>query len=175
MRKITETDYLIDIEEDFPKREYFDTNRYNGGWVKEITGINKTKSNGYSLIGPFVENGKEGSYRVTNNKLYLDCNIAGSRKRHDKQYTLFTIKDGKLIILHDESMEKKENKNWAINMWPSIESHLNNMQKIDKDKFFGFTDTELINELSSRGYDVSALKDLRGTTDKFRNIELDNA
>lgn len=173
MRKITETDYLIDIKEDFPERENFDTDRYNGGWAKEITGINKKKSNGYSLIGDFLDNGKEGAYRVSEGKLYLDCNIDGSRKNQKKEYTLFTILNNKLIILDDEA---KENKNWAIDMWPAIEKHFNSAQKIEKDRFFGFTDNDLLKELSKRGYDVSLIKDARNiecSSNRFGNIELE--
>jgi hypothetical protein len=40
MKKITSTDFLINVCEDLPKHEdHGEKDRYNGGWVKEITGI----------------------------------------------------------------------------------------------------------------------------------------
>lgn len=116
MRKLTETDYMVDSNE---LANDFDGDRYNGGWAKEITGLDKTKSNGYSLQGDFVAGGKSGNYRVTEGCLYLDCDIQGSRKNQRNEYTLFTIAAGEIKIL--ATINGDRTKTWAIDLWDTID------------------------------------------------------
>ena len=61
-------------------------NRYNGGWVKTITGIDKDYSNGYSLNGEFVANKRVTNVNLEEDTLYLDCSIGGSRKNQEKDF-----------------------------------------------------------------------------------------
>lgn len=182
MKKITDTDFIINLLEKLP--DGLDTTRYNGGWVKEITGINKEKSNGYSLIGDFLDGGKEAIVRCTIGKLYLDCGIGGSRKNQENEYTLFTIKDDEILILKKVS----KGKTWAIDLWPEIEKCLGE-QPQQKDiaiiiaekrateiALKELSSDSLITELQNRGYDVSSLLkniNLEKEIPVYRNIEME--
>lgn len=89
--------------------------RYNGGWTKTVTGLDKSKDNGYSLIGEFVK-----SEQLANQApgLYVDCDIAGSRKNQAKQYQLFELKpDGTAQYL-----AYSRGFDWAVKLWPAIDS-----------------------------------------------------
>jgi hypothetical protein len=99
--------------------------RYNGGWTKTVTGLDKSKTNGYSIEGEFVKNGDQ---YYEEGKLYIDKGVGGSRKNHKNTYTLFTFDDqGSVIVIKViEDCEWVKNKsNWAIQLWPSIEEFLN--------------------------------------------------
>ena len=97
-----------------------DTTRYNGGWIKYIDRIDKTKNNGYSLVGAFKRSTGLDNYHP--GKLYLDCGIGGSRNHPSESYTLFRVEaDGTCTIL-----QKIENggQDWAMQLWPTIEANL---------------------------------------------------
>jgi len=116
--------------------------RYNGGWSKQITGLDKTKNNGYSLIGDF-KTIHEG-LNSFNDGLYLDVDKGGSRKNHTNNVTLFSIHGSNLKIL------KKINdagRDWAIQLWPVIEEEL----ACKKNPLATFSNDELIEELKRRG------------------------
>jgi Zn-finger nucleic acid-binding protein len=102
--------------------------RYNGGWFKKITGIDKTHTSGYSLKGEFL---KDRPVWLKPGDLILDCSIAGSRKHQTKAYHLMQVqKDGTLKELyHDPPEYPYHNKEWAVNMWDVIEKHLKNKSK----------------------------------------------
>ena len=92
--------------------------RYNGGWAKTVTGLDKSRTNGYSILGDFLDIDapqywKEGT-------LILDCDIYGSRKHPEKTYRLFRYENGKLSLLTEES----DTKDWAVRMWPLIEEYM---------------------------------------------------
>ena len=92
--------------------------RYNGGWAKTVKGLDKSKTNGYSILGDFVDIDapqywKEGT-------IILDCDIYGSRKHPEKTYRLFQYQDGKLHLLTFVG----DTKDWAVRMWPLIEEYL---------------------------------------------------
>lgn len=93
--------------------------RYNGGWTKTITGLDKTKTNGYSLQGDFIK-AKQAAY-YENGTIFLDCDIDGSRKNQERNYRLFLLKSGKLTLL-DELPDG--DMNWALEFWEIIESTL---------------------------------------------------
>lgn len=99
-----------------------DYTRYNGGWVKAVTGIDKRQKGGYSLEGGFAD--KEGSYtKVRPGRLYVDCSIGGSRNNQSKNYTLFTTnKDGTVEVIAETSHEDGE---WALNLHDAIEKFWN--------------------------------------------------
>lgn len=182
MKKITDTDFIIELLENPPTG--IDTTRYNGGWVKKIIGINKEKSNGYSLIGDFIDGGKEAIVRCTIGRLYLDCGIGGSRKNQEKEYTLFTIKDDKILILKKIS----ECKTWAIDLWPEIEKFLGEQpqqkdiaiiiaeKKATETALKELSSDSIITELQNRGYDISSLLkniNLENEIPVYRNIEME--
>lgn len=105
--------------------------RYNGGWVKEVTGLDKSTMNGFSIEGSFISP-TGGFHDIRSEKLYIDCSIDGSRKNQEKQYTLFTFDAaGKYVPLYvheyDWSGSEKE-RGWAMAMWPHIEKHLGGKQ-----------------------------------------------
>ena len=92
--------------------------RYNGGWAKTVTGLDKSRTNGYSILGDFLDIDapqywKEGT-------VILDCDIHGSRKHHKKTYRLFQYQDGKLHLLTYVG----DTKDWAVRLWPTIEEAL---------------------------------------------------
>lgn len=91
--------------------------RYNGGWYKRIDGLDRTKTNGYSLLGEFV---RLPTYFFPGD-LLLDCSIGGSRKHHEKWYNLLRVnEDGTLTHLKTVHHSKE----WAINLWEVIEENL---------------------------------------------------
>lgn len=91
--------------------------RYNGGWMKTITKINKEKTDGYSLIGEFIN----GPIWIKPHSLLLDCGIGGSRKNQEKFYKLFTVdENGNEIKIADID----EGRDWAIKCWSFIEEYL---------------------------------------------------
>ena len=92
--------------------------RYNGGWAKTVKGLDKSKTNGYSILGDiedidFPQCWKEGT-------IILDCDIHGSRKHPEKTYRLFRYENGKLSLLAQEG----DTKDWAVRLWPAIEEAL---------------------------------------------------
>ena len=95
-----------------------DFTRYNGGWVKSVTKLDKRQTNGYSLVGDFL---KEGLQWLSPG-VYLDCSIGGSRKHPAKTYTVFLLKP-------DGSVEKlgsvEQCRDWAVRLWDIIEDGLN--------------------------------------------------
>lgn len=96
--------------------------RYNGGWTKTVTALDKSKDNGYSLIGNFVQ--RTDSIAHQSPGLYLDCDIGGSRKNQIKFYTLFVLNvDGSTDLLKTF----KHTPDWAVKCWPEIETYFANI------------------------------------------------
>lgn len=95
--------------------------RYNGGWVKTITGLDKDYNNGYSLNGEFVANKRVKNVNLEKNILYLDCSIGGSRKHPEKDYHLFKLVDGEIEII--QTIEDGQ-ADWAVQLWENIEQEL---------------------------------------------------
>ena len=97
--------------------------RYNGGWVKRVTKLDKRQTNGYSLVGDFLKAGMQW----VSPGVYLDCSIAGSRKHPDKHYTLFRLqRDGTV-----ENVAEVENRrDWAVKLWPAIETALADVKAV---------------------------------------------
>jgi hypothetical protein len=92
--------------------------RYNGGWCKTVTSLDKTKNNGYSIIGDFV---KAELLQVQKPGLYLDCDIDGSRNHQKKNYTLFRYDGVNVEII---TILENGGADWAIQLWPAIENAL---------------------------------------------------
>ncbi len=98
--------------------------RYNGGWTKRVEGLDKGKTNGYSILGDFTPVGM----RWIEPGVYLDCNIGGSRNNQAKEYRLFTVeRDGSLNAWQhpDGSWDLSETRSrplrdWAVHLWPLI-------------------------------------------------------
>ena len=95
--------------------------RYNGGWLKTITKIDKDYQNGYSLVGKFLPL-SSGKINLHENELYLDCSIGGSRKHQEKSYHLFKIVGREIVIIQTIECAGRD---WAVSLWDSIEEELN--------------------------------------------------
>lgn len=92
--------------------------RYNGGWTKIVTGLDKSVTSERSILGDFTTSGRKDWYST--NALYLDCGISGSRKSPAPYYHLFKIDEkGKITIIQASSGE-----DWAIELWEAIEQNL---------------------------------------------------
>lgn len=92
--------------------------RYNGGWTKSVTSLNKEVTNGFSIIGDFMPKDKKEWYYT--NCLYLDCGIGGSRKNQSKYYCLFIVlENGEFEII-----ATSKGKDWATDLWEAIEAYL---------------------------------------------------
>ena len=95
-----------------------DISRYNGGWAKTVKGLDKSRTNGYSILGDFVDIDAPQYWK--DGTIILDCDIHGSRKHPKKTYRLFCYLDGKLSLLAQEG----DTKDWAVRLWPAIEDAL---------------------------------------------------
>ena len=120
---------LMDLDKEV--RNLFDSPanwRYNGGWTKRVEGLDKDKTNGYSILGDFAPVGM----RWIEPGVYLDCNIGGSRNNQAKEYRLITVeRDGSLNAWQhpNGSWDLSETRSrplrdWAVRLWPLIEQAL---------------------------------------------------
>ena len=94
--------------------------RSEGGWLKTIEDLDKSVSNGYSLVGDFVKSGDfEEDY---SDGLYLDCNKEkGKKKKAQNDYRLFRLENGQLRLL---DMIIDGQVSWASEFWDTIEEEL---------------------------------------------------
>ena len=92
--------------------------RYNGGWAKTVRGLDKSKTNGYSILGDFVDIDAPQYWK--DGTIILDCDVHGSRKHPKKTYRLFRYENGKLSLLSQVG----DTKDWAVKLWPIIEEAL---------------------------------------------------
>ncbi len=98
-----------------------------GGWLKTVEGLDKSVTNGYSIIGDFI---KAGDYKEEiPNGLYLDCNKEGKKSKPKQDLRLLRLQDGDLTLL-DQVYDGK--KNWAVDLWDSIGEELNANYKQDE-------------------------------------------
>ena len=95
-----------------------DISRYNGGWAKTVKGLDKSRTNGYSILGDFVD--IDASQYWKDGTIILDCDIHGSRKHPEKTYRLFRYENGKLSLLSQVG----DTKDWAVKLWPIIEGDI---------------------------------------------------
>lgn len=128
--------------------------RYNGGWIKSITGLDKNYKNGFSLVGDFLPV-SSGNIDLEENVLYIDCSIDGSRKNWERNYHLFKIVEGKIHTI--QSIEDG-GKDWATSLWKTIENELDLIESpVDEiirkiDKLNGEQVSELLVRMRENGY-----------------------
>ena len=129
--------------------------RATGGWVKTVRGLDKSVTNGYSLVGEFVNAGDyESEY---SDGLYLDCNKEGKKSKPKQDFRLFRLKNGKLTLI-DEVYDGK--KNWAVEFWDSVGEELNpNYKENEVDKIMTLI-------LDKTGKNVKLLKMLQKELDQ---------
>lgn len=93
--------------------------RYNGGWLKTVTGLDKSVTNGFSILGKFV---KAGDYKVDYKPgLYLDCSKDGSRKNQEWNYHLFRLDEDGFHLL--QTVEDG-GRHFACEFWEKIDEEL---------------------------------------------------
>ena len=124
--------------------------RATGGWVKTVTGLDKSVLNGYSLVGEFV---KAGDYKTEfSDGLYLDFNKEGKKSKPKQDFRLFRLKNGKLTLI-DEVYDAK--KNWAVELWDSVSEEIDpNYRENEVDRLMTLI-------LDKTGKDVKLLKKLQ--------------
>lgn len=122
--------------------EEISVSRYNGGWTKTVTGLDKTKNNGYSILGEFTTIHK--GMNQLQDGLYLDNNKDGSRKNQTSNYTLFSVKGDSLAIV-----KKVEDggRDWALHLWEEIEKYFGEAES----PLAKYTDEEILAEAKRRG------------------------
>ncbi len=124
-----------------------DSYQRRGGWTKTITGLDKTKTNGFSLQGSFM-NGPEW---VPVGGLILGCSHQGSynKPKNDTRYFLCQIQnDGSLIRI----VRVTDQKSWATDLWPSIEKALASIQIAEApNPLAEFSNEEILMEIHRRG------------------------
>jgi len=87
---------------------------YNGYWAKTISGLDKTKTNGYSLLGTFVKN----LVSLPLNVPLVLCGIGGSRKNQIKRYSLLYFDGEKLVVVMNDYRER----DYAIRCWDLVDT-----------------------------------------------------
>lgn len=118
-------------------------NFYNGGWVKEVTGVDTSKSNGYAFEGDFVNYAAKGSQVECGDGLYLVCSIEGSRKNQRKEVAAYRITG--------EQVEKVTDwvtgNDWALKLRAEVAELLGDKPN----PLAGYSTEELLAEIRSRG------------------------
>lgn len=160
---------IFSMQEKFEENDYF-WSRYNGGWIKLVTGLDKSKKNGFSLVGDFVDAGKtKNDYEAG---LYINCNIDGSRKNQEKIIQLLKLnEDGTLELLKEE---KNLGRTWAVEFWDLIEENLeeevklsvNEILNLIKDNLNDNQVDELFNKLNKTNNSP-----VKVTTSSFSKVE----
>ena len=130
---------IINVNDKIP---LFD--RYNGGWIKTVYRVDKDYKNGYSLVGDFLPV-SSGNIDLSEDTLYLDCSISGSRKHPERDYTLFKIIDGEVFIIKEI---ENGGRDWAMSLWETVEKELDcvdpyeslkkKLEKMDYKEFLKF-------------------------------------
>ena len=124
--------------------------RATGGWLKTVTGLDKSVLNGYSLVGEFV---KSGDYKSEySDGLYLDCNKEGKKSNPKQDFRLLRLKNGKLTLI-DQVYDAK--KNWAVEFWDIVAEEIDpSHQEKEVDKIMSLI-------LDKTGKNVKLLKELQ--------------
>ena len=125
------------IEDDTGDYEF-----YNGGWVKEVTGVDKSKSNGYAFEGRFVN--PINGLSECEDGLYIVCSIEGSRRRHKKCVAVFEIKDEEVT----KAIDWVEGNDWALQIRDRVAELLDQPKESPLAKY---STEELLEELKRRG------------------------
>ena len=94
--------------------------RTRGGWMKQVEGLDKSQSNGYSFIGDrFI---KVGNFKSSiMNGLYLDQSTSLVDNRKVFTMNLFDIQDGEVTLL--KTVPKTNG--WALELWDEVEKYFN--------------------------------------------------
>ena len=126
-------------------------NFYNGGWVKEVTGVDTSKSNGYCFEGDFVSGANKGLVECGDG-YYIVCSVEGSRKNQYKDVAMFQIAGDKV----EKIIDWVTGNDWALKIRDRVAEllYLNFEDETEKNLLSGIFDEDLIAELKKRGYKV---------------------
>ena len=131
--------------------------RYNGGWIKSVEQIDKSKTNGYSLVGEFCKSGLQWM----SPGVYLDCSIGGSRKNQRYVYTVFALReDGTTVAYNDDAIAVEgRGGDWAVRLWPVIERALRDVGGTDERAALLARRAELVAELERIDEQIHAMEE----------------
>lgn len=92
----------------------------SGNWCKFVEGIDKTRSDGYSIEGNFVSQVSQLKYQKTG--LYIHCQKKGGKKGQQKRlYILFVLQpNGEVEVITEFQTSSTD---WAVQIWPEIEAY----------------------------------------------------
>jgi len=131
--------------------------RYNGGWIKTIEQIDKSKTNGYSLVGEFLKSGLQWM----SPGVYLDCSKGGSRKNQTSIYTVLALReDGSVVAYNDDTIvEEGRGGDWAVRLWPVVERALGEVGGTDERAALLARRAELVAELERIDEQIHAMEE----------------
>lgn len=121
--------------------------RYNGGWLKTVTGLDKSVTNGFSILGKFVDAGDFlEDYKPG---LYLDCSKDGSRKHQEWNYHLFRVDERGFTLI---KVLEDAGRHFAVEFWEPIEQELHGKQEVKAEDIVAALykkyDVELVKEVA---------------------------
>ncbi len=92
----------------------------SGHWCKLVEGIDKTRSDGYSIEGNFVSQVSQLKYQQPG--LYIHCQKKGGKKGQQKRlYLLFVLQPhGQVEVITEFQTSSTD---WAAQVWPEIEAY----------------------------------------------------
>jgi len=117
---------------------------YNGGWVKKVKRVDKSKTNGYAFEGTFI-NPIDGLSECRDG-IYIVCSIEGSRKHQKKCVAVFRIKDDKVTKVIDWV----EGGDWALKIRDRVAELLGQ----EENPLEKYSTEELLAELQRRGIQI---------------------
>ena len=114
---------LVNIRQSFLNAAGFwesNLSEKSGNWCKFVEGIDKTRSDGYSIAGDFVSQYAQVKYQQPG--LYLHCQKKGGKPGQQKRlYTLFILQpDGQVQVITEFQNSSKD---WAVEVWPEIDAY----------------------------------------------------
>ncbi|MGL5081026.1 MAG: hypothetical protein ACRC8A_06015 [Microcoleaceae cyanobacterium] len=91
-----------------------------GNWCKWVEGLDKNQTDGYSILGNFVNQVDQLVYQPFG--LYLHCEKKKQKQGiSERLYTLFVLEpDGTVKVLNEL---KTASKDWAVQLWPEIDAY----------------------------------------------------
>ncbi|MEL0588301.1 MAG: hypothetical protein U1V55_20970 [Planktothrix rubescens PR222] len=114
---------LINLREAFFHAPGFWQSRFlikTGNWCKSVDGLDKSRTDGYSILGGFVNQCDQLSTQQPG--LYLFCEKKKQKQNvTERLYTLFILEpDGSVEVLNEL---KTASKDWGVQLWPEIDAY----------------------------------------------------
>ena len=114
---------LVNLKQAFFNASGFWETRFTlkpGNWCKYVESIDKERTDGYSIIGPFVSQLDQLTQQHPG--LYLYCEKKKQKQGiSERLYTLFVLEyDGIIQVLQEI---KTASKDWAVQLWVDIDAY----------------------------------------------------